>query len=289
MTRCLFTEERRVSAPFIVGDPVTRFLFHSNPWLLPIAMLLILSLAIEVPFRLGRSLASLMKLRSDAFNVVQAGLLTLASFVLGLSFAQASARFDVRRDLVVKEANAIGTTWLRADLLGPARSLQFRRILTSYTAVRLGAYQRPGDPQSRAQAQSISDADQAKLWAIASSALYAHPNVGLSLLVQALNDTIDVSAEQLQALTAHVPTEIVVLTLVLVTLGALSLGVRFAIDKVRPAGLSAIYVVASVIVINMMIDYDRPQTGFIKVDLTPLVLQLQSMQQTPNISGGREP
>jgi len=243
-------------------------------------MLVVLALAIELPFRVGNSFATLANLRSEAFNAVQAGLLTLASFVLGLSFAQASARFDVRRDLVVKEANAIGTTWLRANQLGPVQSVRFRQILTSYTAVRLNAYQRPGDAQAHAQAQKISDDDQSELWRIASSALYAHPNVGLSLLVQALNDTIDVSAEQLQALTAHVPTEIVVLTLVLVTLGALSLGLRFAIDKVRPASLSAVYIVASVIVINMMIDYDRPQTGFIRIDLTPLVLQLQSMQQS---------
>ena len=96
--------------------------------------------------------------------------------------------------------------------------------------------------------------------------------------MQTLNDTIDVSAEQLQALTIHVPTGVVVLTLLLITLGALSLGLRFALDGSRPAALSAIYVVASVIVVTMMIDYDRPQTGFITVNLNPLKIQLQSMQ-----------
>lgn len=159
--------------------------------------------------------------------------------------------------------------------------MRFRKVLTSYTATRLSAYQRPGDQQLDQRAQRDSDEDQAKLWTMASSALYAHPRIGLTLLVQTLNDTIDVAAEQRQALTAHVPTEIVFLTLVLVTLGALSLGLRFAIDKVRPAGLSAVYVVASVVVISMMIDYDRPQSGFIKIDLTPVVLQLQSMQRQP--------
>jgi hypothetical protein len=46
---------------------------------------------------------------------VQAGLFTLAAFVLRLSFSQASARFDARRGFVMKEANAIGTTFLRAN------------------------------------------------------------------------------------------------------------------------------------------------------------------------------
>jgi MFS superfamily sulfate permease-like transporter len=110
----------------------------------------------------------------------------------------------------------------------------------------------------------------------------AHPNnIGLSLLMESLNDTIDVSAEQLQALTSHVPTPIVMLTFVLVTLGALSLGLRFAADKSRPVLLSAIYVVANVVVISMMVDYDRPQTGIVNVNLNPIKIQLKSMQQSP--------
>ncbi len=99
--------------------------------------------------------------------------------------------------------------------------------------------------------------------------------------MQSTNDTIDVSLEQLQALTGHVPTAVVVLTVLLVILGTLSLGMRFAIDGSRPAILSAIYVVAYVLVISMMVDYDRPNTGFVRVSVTPLKLQLQSMQRSP--------
>jgi len=114
-----------------------------------------------------------------------------------------------------------------------------------------------------------------------SSSLHAHQStLGISLLMQSLNDTIDLSSEQLQALTSHVPTAVLVLTLALVTLGTLSLGLRFAMDQSRPAILSAIYVIAYVLVINMMVDYDRPNTGFVSVTLTPLKLQLESMQRS---------
>jgi hypothetical protein len=255
-------------------------IFAWNPWVLPIVMLIVLAASIELPYRFLRLPA--VEKRMDAFNAVQAGLLTLASFVLGLSFAQASSRFDSRRGLVIKEANAIGTTWLRADQLKPAQSAEFRRILTEYTATRLSAYETPRSPALYREAIDRSDAAQGRLWGIASSALRAKPgNVGLALLMQALNDTINVSAEQLQVLTTHVPTAVVVLTLALVTLGALSLGLRFSLDGARPVALSAIYVVACVVVISMMIDYDRPQTGFVKVNLNPIRVQLQNMQQTP--------
>ena len=267
---------------------MTYLIFDANPWYLVVLLLLVFSLAIELPYRYAQSIAGSMEKNRDAFNAAQAGLLTLASFVLGLSFSQAQSRFDGRRALVVNEANAIGTTWLRAAQLPPTESRQFRRVLTDYTATRLAAYQTP-DAAAKVKGVPIyqdsldrSTEAQDQMWAMASSAENAHPsNLGLALLVQSLNDTIDVSAEQLQALTSHVPTPIVMLTLVLITLGALSLGLRFAADKSRPVLLSALYVVANVVVISMMVDYDRPQTGIVNVNLNPIRIQLKSMQQSP--------
>jgi hypothetical protein len=258
---------------------MTDFLYQSSPWMLPALMLVVLLLAIELPYRF-RALLALKKLNTDPVNAVQAGLLTLSAFVLGLSFSQASARYDARRAIVVAEANAIGTTWLRADQLSPPKSNQFRKILTDDTAARLAAYESPYDPELIRRTADRADRDQDRLWSIASSALSARETkLGLSLLMQSLNDTIDIIAQQRQALASHVPTAIVVLTLCLVTLGALSLGLRFALDGSRPLILSIIYVVAYVIVIEMMIDYDRPNTGFVTVSLTPMTEQLQSMQR----------
>jgi hypothetical protein len=260
--------------------------FEANPWWLIIVLTIVLSLAIEIPFRFRSFMPAIVGKNLDALGAVQAGLLTLASFVLGLSFSQAQGRFDARRELVVKEANTIGTTWLRADQLRAPQEQQFRKLLVDYTATRLHAYQFPDSSEFERQRSyqvqlSRSSRDQDEMWAIVSPALRARPeDNGLSLLMQALNKTIDVSGEQLQALTTHIPTAVVALTLALIALGALSLGLRFAAHGVRPAALSAVYVVASVIVVTMMIDYDRPERGFVNVDLKPLQIQLQTMQPT---------
>ncbi len=241
-------------------------------------MLIVLALSIELPYRFAAALAERMA-SADAFKATQTALLTLASFVLGLSFAQASGRFDSRRALVVREANAIGTTWLRADQLSSSGAAQFRRMLTDYTARRVAAYEASNQSAEFAKTSKASGVQLDGLWSIASSALRARPSdLGLSLLMQALNDTMNVGAEQRQALLSHVPTTVVVLTLVLVTLGALSLGMSFALTNARPPLLSIVYVVASVLVIQMMIDYDRPGAGFVTINLAPLKLQLQSMQ-----------
>ncbi|HLY03834.1 MAG TPA: hypothetical protein VKR56_15215 [Candidatus Cybelea sp.] len=256
---------------------MTDFLYQSNPWILPAVMLVVLGLAIEVPYRL-RAVVSLKNPNFDPVNALQAGLLTLAAFVLGLSFSQASARFDARRAVVIAEANAIGTAWLRADQLEPADSRRFRQILTDATAAGLVAYQSADNPKLTQQTAARTARDENQLWGIASSAMHARGTIGLSLLMQSVNNLIDVLAQQRQALASHVPTAIVVLTLCLVTLGALSFGVRFALDGARPLGLSIIYVLAYVIVIEMMVDYDRPKTGFVSVNLTPMTEQLRQMQ-----------
>lgn len=240
-------------------------------------MFVVLGLAIELPYRL-RAVVSLKNPNLDPVNALQAGLLTLSAFVLGLSFSQASARFDARRAVVIAEANAIATAWFRADQLEPADSRRFRGILTDATAAGLAVYQSPDDPESTRRTTARAKRDENQLWAIASSALHARGTIGLSLLLQSVNNLIDVLAQQRQALASHVPTAIVVLTLCLVTLGSLSLGVRFALDGARPLILSIIYVLAYVIVIEMMIDYDRPKTGFVSVSLTPMIEQLREMQ-----------
>lgn len=264
---------------------MTQFIFYSSPWVLPSVMLVVLALLIELPYRIGKLRAPRQLVKDDAWNVVHAGLLTLASFVLGLSFAQSSARFDSRRALVVKEANAIGTTWLRAGQLDAATEPRFRQILTDYTATRLNAYEAPSAaPALYRQAIARSARDQTLLWSISSSALRAHrSSLGLSLLMQTLNDTIDVSDQVLQAVTSHVPTAIVVLALTLVALGTLATGLRFARDNSRPLVLSAIYVLAYVIVIEMMVDYDRPGTGFVTINLNPMKRQLLLMQGRPDL------
>jgi hypothetical protein len=261
---------------------VTWFIFQTAPWVLPAFMLVVLALAVELPYRFLRPKDGAPGVSDEVLNGVQAGLFTLAAFVLGLSFAQASERFDLRRSLVVKEANSIGTTWLRADQLPPAKATTFRHTLTAYTAVRLTAYQTPFDSKAIDEALHASYVDQDTLWGTASAALRAHPaNLGLSLLMATLNDTIDVSAEQLQELTSHVPTAMLMLTLALVGLSAFATGVRFARAGSRPPIITATMILAYVVVIAMNVDYDLPQKGFVTVDLKPLQLQLQSMQNTP--------
>jgi hypothetical protein len=257
---------------------MTQFLFSSNPWLLLIATIVILGLLIELPYRFMQEPSAVSTKTSDAWNGVQAGLLTLSAFVIGFSFNQAAARFELRRGLVNSETNAIGSTWLRANQLPATEDKRFRHLLTDYTAERLKVYETPGDLESEVAIER-SNQDEVGLWSIASTA----PVAARPQLMAAVNTMIDASATQLHALRSHVPVMMFLLTFALVGLGTVTIGIRCALDRSRPVLLSAIYVVAYAVIIGMAIDYDRPQTGVMNVDFSPLSQELQTMQgHSPN-------
>jgi hypothetical protein len=258
---------------------MTQLIFQSNPYLMALALFAIFLLSVVIPYQWGRTNKKLAAFDEKSWNTVQAGLLTLVAFMLGLSYAQAQARFDARRDLVLREANSIGTTWLRADQMTPPDAERFRRILTQYTRGRLEAYSTPNRPDLYARVIHDSNQQQDVMWRLVSSSLREHPaNLGLSLLMETLNDTIDISSEQLTALTQHVPTPVIVLTFVLAVIGSISIGFQMGRDKSLPLGLVILYAFALTIVLNLIVDYDRAQTGLVRVALDPIKIQLQSME-----------
>ncbi len=255
-------------------------IFRDPPVIFIGVVVIILVAVLELTYRLGGPLVRHFETNDELWNAIQTGLLALVAFMLGFSFSQAQGRYDARRELVVKEANDIGTTWLRAGQLpGPSRG-EFRRTLVHYTALRLQAYAALSDPNVFDYQVNDSTRDLGVLWGIASDALRAHQNnLGYSLLMQTLNNTIDDSSDQRAVLTQHVPVAAVTLTFLLIVVAVFSLGLSFARAGARPAVFSMIYIAAIVLVFEMVVDYDRPQTGLIRVSLAPMQWQLEAMQR----------
>ncbi|HTC31225.1 MAG TPA: hypothetical protein VK702_10885 [Candidatus Acidoferrum sp.] len=255
-------------------------IFHDPPVIFIGLVVIILVAVLEITYRFGGPLVRHFETNDELWNAIQTGLLALVAFMLGFSFSQAQGRYDIRRELVIKEANDIGTTWLRANQLPDPLRATFRQTLVKYTALRLQAYAAPSDPAILDRELNDSVRDQAVLWGIASDTLRAHEsNLGYSLLMQTMNDTIDDSSEQKAALTQHIPVAAVGLTFLLIFVAIFSLGLSFARAGARPAVFSIIYIAAIVLVFEMVVDYDRPQTGVIRVSLAPLRWQLESMQK----------
>lgn len=235
----------------------------------------------------GRRMRHLSDTLTEPFGVLQAAMLGLVGLILAFALSLGLARYEDRRATIVQEANAIGTTYLRAQTLPePIRSASLD-LLIDYTESAVSLAERvPGSAEELAAATE-EERLQRRLWALAGETLDAAPRASPPrLYVEALNDMIDVQTVRLGALNNQVPIEIFWLEL----LGAsVALGLLAAYLAVIGRGL--IGVVSAAVVIAFLIfvtaDLDRPTRGPITVPDAPLIQQLESMRLPPAAAGPR--
>ena len=97
-------------------------------------------------------------------STLEGAIIGLLALILGFTFAMALSRFEARRDAILAEANAIGTTALRARLLPDPHRKEVLGLLRDYANIRLDITQRPGTRDDLAAAIEKSNALQEKLW-----------------------------------------------------------------------------------------------------------------------------
>jgi hypothetical protein len=202
--------------------------------------------------------------------------LGLLAFMLAFTFGMAASRFDTRKQLVLDEANAIGTTYLRTAML-PEQRDDVRALLRSYVDARLDAV-RSGRV---AEAIQRSEEIQGQLWSAATAVGLHHPDsIVVGLFVGSLNELIDLHAKRVTAgLRNRIPGAI---WLTLLTIATLSLGVMgYHAGLVGTTRSLAIIVVAVTFsaVIVLIADLDRPQEGTLTVSQQALVDVRQSMNR----------
>lgn len=242
----------------------------------PILLVVGAFLASEIGYRLGRHYGP----QGDAFDkqlgMISGATFALVAFLIGFGFAGAGTRYVDRLDLVVKEANALGTAWLRADALPqPARG-ELKEALRQYTASRLELLEVRDRPQALALLAKVGPQHE-RLWDIALKGTAGNPQLML-VVMPSLNEVIDLHTSHLSAARRHIPTAIMV-TLLLSTALALALasfgngqaGRRFPI-------LNFMYGLALAAAVWMTLDLDHPRHGTIQITVQPLVETLASMK-----------
>jgi hypothetical protein len=217
-----------------------------------------------------------------AFGLGQGAIFGLIALILGFSFSFAAGRFEARRSLVVSEADAIRTAYLRAGFLPPAKTDRFRSILIAYTRTRLETYDDVANARAERQAVDAGKDLQGRLWAMASSAARRDPRSPFYMdLTRSVIETIGVSEQQAAALNNHVPRAIIGIILLCTVVGALLLGLTFGRAKAPNALLSALFCLLFAATVFTIIDLDHPQGGFIHVDIAPLQSTLDDMTSAP--------
>jgi hypothetical protein len=126
----------------------------------------------------------------DDFGVVQSATLTLLALVIGFSLSMAVGRYDQRKNYEEEEANAIGTEYLRANLLPDSEAVAVRALLAKYLEQRILFYQ-VTDSQRLAQIDSATTDLENQMWVELKTAAAAQPNPVTALAVAGMNDVIN--------------------------------------------------------------------------------------------------
>ena len=197
-------------------------------------------------------------------------MLALLGLLLGFSVSLAVDRFDARKQLVIEEANAIGTAELRARLLPEPASSQSRALYAQYLDRRLEWGEAAGDEASQRRLASEAGEIQARLWRLALDGAASTPAPIVTFYAGALNEVIDREAERAQMRLNRVP-ETVLLLLAATTLlaNALFAGVLGRNARKRTLDLHAL-AFATWLVIALIVDLDQPRRGWVQISQEPL-------------------
>jgi hypothetical protein len=197
------------------------------------------------------------------------GLTGLLFFLLAFTFGMSGSRFDRRREVVVEEANNIGTALLRADLYPAEERMLFRKDFKDYVEARI-EYYGAGANMDKINAAGIStDKIAEKLWSRAAR-LAADPANATStrLMIPALNDMIDITTTRISGEKAKVPESIVYMLFFLACITAFfagyAKGYKGRIDWMVEIG----FCVLVALVVLFTLDLDRPRRGFVNLDAT---------------------
>lgn len=234
------------------------------PWIFFVCVAAALFVSTLVGFRL----ASATSVNEDAhrhehISGLREGLFVLLGLLLGFTIAMVLPRFDQRRDLVAEEAHAIGTVWLRAQLLPEPERSKSEQLLREYVGVRRSfAGETLGNPVELDRTIQQTNAIQDELWKQALQVAQQNQSAIVTSYVQGLNEMVGISEKRLAAFENRVPEAVWIIILVVAIFQSFITGYSLK----RKIWLSLIVTpLVMALVMALIVDLDDPHTGLIHI------------------------
>ncbi|KIH81224.1 hypothetical protein [Pseudomonas batumici] len=237
------------------------------PWY-ALAIFVAIVLFIEIGRRIGaRHLALDPEGARTGTGAIEGAVFGLLALLIAFTFSGAATRLDTRRNLIVEETNAMGTAWLRLDLLPPASQPALRQAFRDYVDARIAYYRDLSELDPTNQDSQRANALQADIWKQAIAALPQMPTPALgSNVLQALNQMIDITTTRAVAQQTHPPLIIYLMLIALTQVSALFIGYGMAGTATRNWLHSLGYALVMVCVLYVILDFEFPRIGLIRVD-----------------------
>jgi hypothetical protein len=259
--------------------------FALSSWQLALIIFAIVGGTAALGYALGVYLRKHSDTYREPFGVLQGALLGLVALLLAFGLSLAIGRYEDRRAALVAEANAIGTSFLRAQLVAEPERSQSLALLRDYTDLAIQVtYEIPGS-SSMARTTAAEGVLQRRLWrlagrSIAAAAVASAPR----LYVDSLNETFDDQSARLAGLNNRVPNAVLAIEVIA---AAIALGLLALHISLLGRGLAPVLLAAALVSVVLLVtfDLDRPTRGLIKVPAAPLIAVRASMTLPPAASG----
>jgi hypothetical protein len=245
----------------------------------PIVLFLVSFVVLWLSTTVGARLARRRMLKDGAredFSVIQAATLTLLGLILGFSFSMAISRYDQRKNLEEEEANAIGTEFLRADLLPAADAAKVKGLLERYTEQRIAFYT-TRDPDEYRQVNLRIAKLQGELWSAVQAPAVAQPTPLSALAVAGMNDVLNSQGYTQAAWWNRIPVSAWGL-MVTMAIGCNLLTGYGARDAKAERKLLLVLPLVVSITFMLIADIDSPRGGLIRVHPQNLQTFLESLR-----------
>jgi len=213
---------------------------------------------------------------SEDFDIIRAATLTLLGLIIGFSFSMAVGRYDQRKNYEEAEANAIGTEYVRADLLPAADAAKVRALLRNYLDQRVLFYM-TRDEQEIRQINARTAQLQTELWSAVLAAAAARPTPVVALAVSGMNDVLNSQGYTQAAYWNRIPTGAWVLMVGMGIFCNLLVGYGGRVVKRKGILLLVLPLIVS-ISFFLIADIDSPRGGLIRVNPQNLISLVESLR-----------
>jgi hypothetical protein len=199
---------------------------------------------------------------------LETAIFALMGLLIAFTFSGALQRFDQRRAQAVEEVNAIGTAWLRVDLLPAEAQPKLRQAFRDYVDARIATYRKLPDIVAARRELARSQALQYEIWQQSVAALRAQDGrAGTDMLVlPALNQMFDITTTRVVATQIHPPNVIYAMLICLALAAAMLAGYQSAGEKVHDWVHQIGFAAIIALTIYVILDLEYPRLGWIRID-----------------------
>src|SRR5215469_1751270 len=266
--RVLTDEAAELETQFLSSRESAKVL-PMNLVIVTVALFAGLIVGLELGYRLGAQRVKAVPNAFDGFGPIEGAVFGIFALLLSLSFFGAASRLDARRQLIVNEANAISSAYMRVDLLPSAVQPEVRRLFREYLDERILISESPDEVRAAAQMPKAVKLQQA-IWSHAISAT-REGAPGTPLLLPALNQMTEIASAKAIAVQTHLP----VLVFYFLIAAALFTGLVAGFGMARGnRNWLSVLIYASLVTLTMyvMLDMEYPRAGLIRIGAADLAL-----------------